>query len=71
MKIEWDGIPEAFWPDTDTPWRVCSGFGAFKDFATQEEAQTFYENLLAKEERAGLGWDALVREPFNAVEIET
>ena len=63
-RVEWPGIHERFWPDTDKPWRVTSGFGVFEDFATQAEAQRFYETM--KRDHT----DAHLRpgEPFNAVE---
>ena len=60
-KIEWDGIPERYWPDTEKPWRVTWGIGQFEDFATEEEAQRFY----ARQESRGT---ELLSEPFNAVE---
>jgi hypothetical protein len=66
--VEWEGIPEQFWPDTDKPWRVQWGFGVFEDFETREEAQEFYKQKLDAEIADGGGWDRLVRPPFNAVE---
>lgn len=65
MKLEWEGIPEAYWPDTEKPWRVSWGFGAFKDFATKEEARTFHAKMLANEKG---DWRNLVNEPFKATE---
>ena len=64
-KIEWEGIPEQFWPDTEKPWRVSFGIGAFKDFATEAEARAFHAQKVAEEDG---GWERLVNEPFNAVE---
>ena len=64
-KIEWEGIPEQFWPDTEKPWRASWGFGAFRDFATKAEAEAFYAQRL-EEERGD--WKNLVNEPFNACE---
>ena len=40
MKVSWPGIPEQYWPDTEKPWRVVWGIGAFADFATEDEAQS-------------------------------
>lgn len=65
--VEWPGIPETYWPDTEKPWRVAWGFGVFEDFATEEEAQTFYEEKKASEPA---DWGRLVREPFNAIKVD-
>lgn len=65
-RVEWEGIPERYWPDTEKPWRVSWGFGCFEDFATEAEAQALADKLRA--DKTG-GWDALVQDPFNAVEI--
>jgi hypothetical protein len=45
-KIVWEGIPEQFWPDTEKPWRITWGIGAFKDFVTSAEAEAYREHLL-------------------------
>lgn len=67
MRIEWPGIPTQFWPDTETPWRVVWGLGAFKDFATLDAAELYAEEL--RESLTG-DWVQTVRAPFNAVERE-
>ena len=41
MSKPWEGIPEQFRPSRDKPWRVAWGFGAFRDFATEAEADAF------------------------------
>lgn len=58
-------VPESYWPQPNKPWRLSWGFGAFKDFATLEEAQAEHERLLT----ALTGdWVNSVWDPYNAVE---
>lgn len=64
-RIKWEGIPESCWPDTEKPWRVISGFGAFTDFATKDEALLYYKHL--KETLTG-DWRDSVQIPKNIVE---
>lgn len=47
------------------PWRVVWGFGVHRDFATQAEAQAFYES---ERETQKNGWQDLVCEPFNVID---
>lgn len=49
--------------DPTRPWRVVWGFGAHQDFATEVEAQAFYEEQLETQKN---GWQDLVCAPFNA-----
>lgn len=65
MIVQWPGIPETYWPNTDTPWRVSWGFGAFEDFATNEEAQAFFDKQVEEQKN---GWQDLVVEPYKVVE---
>lgn len=65
MKVVWEGIPEQFWPDTDRPWRVVSGLGAFADFATEAEAQAYHDELVAT--LVG-DWAESVQAPKNVCE---
>jgi hypothetical protein len=39
----WEGIPEKYHPNPETPWRVGWGIGCFKDFPTHAEAMRFYD----------------------------
>lgn len=68
-RIVWEGIPETYWPDTEKPWRVSWGIGAFEDFATKAEAQQHADKL--RKEWAGKDWADSVRNPFNATKIRT
>lgn len=63
-RIAWPGIPEAYWPYLDKPWRVTYGFGCFDDFATEASARQAYDRLRARQP------DLNPSEPFNAVELE-
>lgn len=64
-RVRWEGIPERYWPDTEKPWRVVSGLGAYADFATKDEAQAHADHL-----RVTLrgDWADSVQDPFNVVE---
>ena len=63
-RLIWEGIPEKYWPDTETPWRVAWGIGCFRDFATRAEADLFH----SKQEAAGV---ALLERPFDATALVT
>lgn len=38
-------VPDQYRPNPDKPWRVAWGFGAFEDFATEEEARRKFESV--------------------------
>lgn len=44
-RLRWEGIPEQYWPDTEKPWRVTWGLGAFSDHATREQADAEAERV--------------------------
>lgn len=67
-RIEWEGIPERYWPDTEKPWRVSWGFGMHQDFATEAQAQAFRDKKYADDVADGGGWENLISGPYNAAE---
>jgi hypothetical protein len=68
-RVEWEGIPERYWPDTEKPWRVSWGFGCHEDFATEEEAASFAKRQRDEFIAERGGWEDTVNGPFNAAEI--
>lgn len=65
VRVRWKGVEERYWPDTEKPWRVAIGMYEFKDFATQAEAQDFYEEELMKKPPG----PTRLRPPVNVVEL--
>lgn len=69
-RVEWPGIPERYWPDTERPWRVKWGFGLCRDFVTREEAQAFRDGKYATLLAEGKGFEVLVVGPTNVILAE-
>ena len=69
-RVEWEGIPERYWPDTEKPWRVSWGIGCHEDFTTEAEAASFAKERRDQFESEHDGWEVTVNGPFNAVEVE-